>query len=215
MKYTPPEFKKSAFNCPICNAFSQMSWSRLTYLSGKDRVSSEILISRCFHCNELAYWQRSGDPTNEEGRLIIPVASTAPLPHEDLPESVLSEFNEAREVYSASPRAAAALLRLAIQKLCRELGQPGESINDDIASLVQNGLPTQIQQSLDIIRVVGNNAVHPGKLNDEDIAEVSLPMFELLNQIGEEMITKPNKLKNLYDKLPKCSREAIKKRDSK
>ena len=122
-------------------------------------------------------------------------------------------LSEAREICGASPRAAAALLRLSIQKLCKELGESGKNINNDIANLVLKGLPSQIQQALDIIRVIGNNAVHPGELNPEDVAEVAFSLFELTNQIVEEMISKPKKLEALFNRLPEGARDAIKRRD--
>ena len=105
------------------------------------------------------------------------------------------------------------MLRLSIQKLCKELGESGKNINNDIANLVLKGLPSQIQQALDIIRVIGNNAVHPGELNPEDVAEVAFSLFELTNQIVEEMISKPKKLEALFNRLPEGARDAIKRRD--
>jgi hypothetical protein len=147
--------------------------------------------------------------------MLIPSGGTAELPHPDMPESVRADYEEAREICGASPRAAAALLRLAIQKLCKELGEPGKDISDDIANLVKKGLPLEIQQALDIIRVVGNNAVHPGELQPDDIAEVAYSLFELTNQIVEERISKPKKLQSLFARLPQGARNAIHKRDGK
>lgn len=58
--------------------------------------------------------------------MIYPGVSSAPLAAADMPEDVKRDFNEAREVVGKSPRSAAALLRLSIQKLCIYLGQPGK-----------------------------------------------------------------------------------------
>jgi hypothetical protein len=132
-----------------------------------------------------------------------------------MPETVRTDYEEAREIAGASPRAAAALLRLAIQKLCIELGESGENINDDIANLVRKGLPVEIQQALDIIRVIGNNAVHPGELQSDDVADVASSLFELTNQIVEERVSRPRKLQALFDRLPQGARDAIEKRDQK
>lgn len=53
--------------------------------------------------------------------MIFPSGSNIPMPHTDMPESVKEIYNEAREIASNSPRAAAALLRLALEKLTEEL----------------------------------------------------------------------------------------------
>jgi polyhydroxyalkanoate synthesis regulator phasin len=130
-----------------------------------------------------------------------------------MPPECLKDYEEARRVLPESVRAAAALLRLAVQKLCKELGQKGENLNDDIGNLVKNGLDQRIQQALDIVRVTGNNAVHPGEMNLEDSPEVVEELFKLVNMIVDEMITKPRELADLYKKLPEGAREAVAKRD--
>ncbi len=49
-------------------------------------------------------------------------------------EDIRRDYDEAAKVLALSPRGAAALLRLAIRKLCKELGEPGKNINEDIGS---------------------------------------------------------------------------------
>ncbi|NPB08238.1 MAG: DUF4145 domain-containing protein, partial [Aquificae bacterium] len=134
---------------------------------------------------------------------------------EDMPEDVKEDYEEARLVVEVSPRSAAALLRLALQKLMKHLGESGKNLNDDIANLVKKGLPEKIQKTLDAVRVIGNNAVHPGELDLRDDKETALALFDLLNMIVEVMITQPKKVNEIYDKLPKGAKEAIEKRDSK
>lgn len=219
MPYTPPEFQKSSFNCPLCGAFAQMTWSRQRYSMFGSQHLTPMWVSHCSHCERLAYWQEWQEAPHPEGtdpetgHMLVPSGAQAPLPHTDMPKAVRADYEEARDIAGASPRAAAALLRLAIQKLCAELGEPGKNINDDIASLVKKGLPVEIQQALDIIRVVGNNAVHPGELQPDDVADVAFSLFELTNQIVEERVSKPKKLKALFARLPKGARDAIGKRD--
>jgi hypothetical protein len=60
---------------------------------------------------------------------------------------------------------------------------------------------------------VGNYAVHPGELSKDDVAEVADNLFDLVNQIVEERISRPARHKALFDKLPARAREAIEKRD--
>src|SRR5690348_16692610 len=95
------------------------------------------------------------------------------------------------------------------------LGQPGQKLNDDIGKLVSAGLPVQIQRSLDIVRVVGNNQVHPGTLDVRDDPTIAAALFELVNAIVEDRISRPKQIEAFYNKLPQTAREAIEKRDGK
>jgi hypothetical protein len=217
MSYNQPVFKKSAFNCPHCNAYANMYWGRLLHnIFNSGYKSTPLFASYCTHCKEYSYWLSdpvSGDDDIVSGKMVIPRQTIAPLPHPEMPEVVKYEYEEARGISTSSPRGAAALLRLAVQKLCKELGESGKNINEDIASLVKKGLPVEIQQALDIIRVVGNNAVHPGELNADDVAEVTASLFELINAIVEERISKPKKLQKLFERLPEGARKGIESRD--
>ncbi|WP_082741820.1 DUF4145 domain-containing protein [Burkholderia sp. MSMB1072] len=58
--------------------------------------------------------------------------------------------------------------RLAVPKLYVPLGESGKHIDSDIASLVQKGLRPKIQRAPDIVRVIGNESVHPVKLDVRD-----------------------------------------------
>jgi len=113
-----------------------------------------------------------------------------------------------------SPRGAAALLRLCIQKLCKNLGEPGSNINTDIASLVKKGLPEKVQKSLDIVRVVGNNAVHPGQIDLNDDPTAATRLFGLVNLIADVMITQPKHVDDIFNEIvPQALKDQIAKRD--
>ena len=130
-----------------------------------------------------------------------------------MPEEVRKDYEEARTIVMQSPRGACALLRLAVQKLCKELGEPGKNINDDIASLVRKGLSIEVQQALDTLRVIGNNAVHPGEMDLTDDTETATALFELLDFIVDDRISQPKKRAEIFSKLPTKAVAAIKKRD--
>jgi hypothetical protein len=143
---------------------------------------------------------------------------TIPNPHSDMPEEIAKDYNEAKVVFPFSAKSSAALLRLAIQKLCKHLGEKGENINNDIKSLVQKGLPSHIQQALDIVRVIGNQSVHPSEINISDTPEIAKKLFELVNEIVDDRIRKINKqveINKLYTNLPEKKLEEIRKRDGK
>ncbi len=221
-EYVSPKFEADAFHCPCCGAYAHQKWNKVI-VQNADAVDSykikDLSVSFCVRCNEYALWHTSymetGDLPYEEHKMIYPVSSIAPLPTEDMPEDVKTDFKEARNIVNASPRAAAALLRLALQKLMVHLGEKGENINSDIAELVKKGLPEKVQKALDGVRVIGNNAVHPGKIDLKDDKQTAITLFELLNMIVEVMITQPKKVDEIYDMIPDSKKDAIKKRDGK
>lgn len=131
-----------------------------------------------------------------------------------MPENVKKDFDEARLIVGASPRGAAALLRLAIQKLMPHLGATSGNLNADIKMLVQTGLPVLIQQALDVVRVTGNNAVHPGEIVFDDTNDIANALFELTNLIVDNRIAEPARIAKVFGNLPQGALKAIKQRDS-
>ncbi len=119
-----------------------------------------LYLSKCYNCNKIAVWVHDN--------LLFPNEKLGIHPNPDLPENIIHDFEEARSILGLSPRGAAALLRLCVQNLCIHLGEKGKIIDDDIASLVSKGLNPLVQKSLDIVRVIGNEAVHPGVLDIKD-----------------------------------------------
>jgi hypothetical protein len=164
-----------------------------------------LSLSRCFNCDEIAI--RIYD------RLVWPRRGEAPLPNPDLPEGVRGDYEEASTILDLSPRGSAALLRLGIQKLCKHLGEGGNNINADIAALVRKGLDARVQQALDVVRVIGNHAVHPGQIDIRDDRATAEKLFGLMNLIAEIMITQPKHVTAIYESLPESARKAIQKRD--
>ena len=205
--YTPPSHKADAFNCPHCRAYARQQWSWIRYLvSGAQTTSEDFDVCVCDHCRQLSVWRL--------GKIVHPRTTTAPPANADLPEGIRADYDEAASIVNASPRGAAALLRLAIQKLCKHLGEKGKDVNADIGAMVEKGLPVFVQQSLDIVRVVGNSAVHPGQIDLKDDADMANKLFGLVNIISEVMITQPKHVKSIYEGVvPEAQREAIKKRD--
>jgi hypothetical protein len=130
-----------------------------------------------------------------------------------MPDHVRAIYEEAQDVASISRKSAAALLRLALQVLIDELEPGPAKINDKIGRLVRRGLDEQVQQAMDVLRVVGNNAVHPGQI-DLDAEDDLLPaLFSLINLVIEQVIARPNRVAALYLTLPESARQAIQKRD--
>jgi hypothetical protein len=240
-EYIAPKFKEDSFHCPHCKTYAHQKWDRIimwsihqklkgvqfvpppTHSVPKVNPPHGIAINRpsditsdkqleahssvCSKCNNYALW------VGED--MVYPRMSSAPLPAEDMPEDVRDVFLEARKVVDDSPRAAESLLRLALEKLMPHLGVNGKKLDDAIKTLVGNGLPSGIQESLDSIRVIGNNAVHTGELVLDNDKETALILFKLMNLIVEKMITEKNELEDIYNKLPEGAKRSIKRRDGK
>jgi hypothetical protein len=210
--YTPPTFEASAYNCPMCGAYADQDW----YVVGKvykphnsyTGTIDNYILSNCRHCDGHSIWI--------DKKLVYPFSGTAPLPSPDMPDDVKQDYEEARNILSISPRGSAALLRLAIQRLCKHLGESGENINNDIAELVKKGLPLKLQQALDSVRVIGNNAVHPGQIDLKDDVDTAHKLFVFINIIVDNQITQPKTIDEFYNsKIPENLRQAIEKRDGK
>ena len=174
--------------------------------NGYGQPVDNLHLSKCYHCNKITVWVHD--------KIVFPAEKQGVMPNQDLPEDIIQDFEEARSIVGLSPRGAAALLRLCIQKLCKHLGEKGKRIDDDIASLVAKGLNPLVQKSLDIVRVIGNEAVHPGVIDLNDDRDTANKLFDLVNSIADQMITHPKNVKALYGDLPETKRKAIEDRDS-
>jgi hypothetical protein len=205
-KTVTPEAKRMEFK-RIEKAISGLVFLEFDRHQPVSQKVTNLHLSQCYSCKEFSVWRHE--------HLVFPVAGEGPSPNEDLPLGVRGDYEEANQILKVSPRGSAALLRLAIQKLCVELGEKGENINDDIASLVKKGLAPMVQQALDAVRVIGNEAVHPGTVDLKDDIESATQLFRLVNIIAEQMISNPRHVKEIYDKLPESKRKAIEARDVK
>lgn len=210
--YIAPRKDISAYTCPHCNTLAQVEVAKYHMRgdvsvspSGRPSCESYVIIHRCQCCGKKILWI--------DNEYIYPdiIAEEA---NPDMPGSVRRLYEEAGLIYNKSPRAACALLRLAVENLCHELGKTDRDINKNIAELVQDGLSPSIQKALDTVRVVGNKAVHPGQIAiDVDDVNTAKMLMRLLNMIVERMITEPKELDEIYTSLPESTRKAIERRD--
>jgi hypothetical protein len=216
-----PGVYTTAFECRHCGAYSPQQWywvfaSRLKdgqppHVPGADwpRLVNQadqhdgaakghdnanhsllqvenVLVSACFVCHRPSIWVNDS--------VIFPPLRRGPQPHADMSEDIQRDFEEARGIAASSARSAAALLRLCIQKLCDEFGEKDKKIDDAISGLVAKGLDPMIQQALDSVRVIGNEAVHPGQMDLRDDDETAAQLFGLVNLIVDHMISHPKKV---------------------
>lgn len=201
----------------------------------------EWQVLKCPLCQKVNVIENSENPEDEDivvrdGKIVedddgaplfMPVIRTnvlypisdpnIPAPNSDMPSDVMKDYQEAKLVFPFSAKSSAALLRLAVQKLCKYFGGKGKNMNDDIKSLVKKGLPPHIQQALDIVRVIGNESVHPGEIDVNDTPETAQKLFDLVNEIVDDRISKLKKqaeIDELYRNLPENKLVEIRKRDN-
>ncbi|MFZ6049396.1 DUF4145 domain-containing protein [Pseudomonas sp. CR3202] len=219
-EYFPPILGKGEYHCPHCNVyakqfyshlhgFTQFPWNSVVDQQSKfnEPIPKEWIVTKCQRCSEVTFWHGEN--------MVYPKKSIAPPPNIDLSEEIKTDYAEAACVLSDSPRAAAALLRLALQKLCKQLGEKGENINEDIKNLVAKGLNPLVQKSLDALRITGNNAVHPGEIDLQEEPERVVKLFGLINFIASKMITEPKEIESFYSQLPEGALDAVDRRDKK
>lgn len=208
MPFITPEVFSNLFTCPFCGAIAKQDWWSVSFHAQHHGNTdlTPLRVGTCQHCQKSTIWVIE--------KMYFPDSGNTQFPNPEMPETVKKIYLEAGSIHSKSPRGAAALLRLGIQVLCKELGEPGKNINDDIASLVKKGLPELVQKSLDIVRVTGNESVHPGQIDTDD-PETVIRLFDLTNIIVEYMIALPKMVSGIYAGLPAEKVAAIEKRDKK
>jgi hypothetical protein len=231
--YEQPQLDKTAFNCPHCNAYSEQIWYGCIFALNQDQyiamntpsasnqtpndqsvLLDDFRISLCYRCKKYTIWHVViADIHSDTGIMIFPDETNIPPPNPDLPEEIKNDYLEASSIHNKSPRGAAALLRLCIEKLCKELGEKGKNLNKAIGNLVKKGLSEEVQQALDSVRVIGNEAVHPGLLDLKDNPETTEILFKIVNIIANRMISEKKEIDQVFNLLPIDKRKEIKRRD--
>lgn len=229
-KTVQPTYRKDSFNCPRCGVLCPQSWysidranhnqpdATIKFIaeprdpallrSGVYIYDWKLDISICHQCKEYTIW--------ENRKIIYPFETELPEPHEDMPEEVKGIYIEAVQVYKHSPRASAALLRLAIETMIPQLEEyeiKKSKINNMIGELVKKDIPAHVQQGLDAIRIYGNEGIHPGEIVLNDNQEIVQFLFELINLMVDELITRKKKIQSIYSKLPIDKIKGILNRD--
>jgi hypothetical protein len=244
--YIAPKYELTAFNCPHCNAYAEQYWSNIIFdpeefnerfthliqnLTSQNMVTcqyhndfSNLLfdwksdfnrclvrdakIVICNHCEKESFWINQ--------ILIYPNMITVPPAHPDMPLNVKELYDEARLVSSLSPRSAATLLRISLEKLTENLGEATGSLNTRISRLNTKGLPETVIKGLDIVRIYGNDSAHSNKMDTDnhDTPEIVDKLFWMVNYIVEKVITEPDEIRNMFEQLPESKVKAIENRDN-
>jgi hypothetical protein len=81
--------------------------------------------------------------------------------------------------------------------------------------MIRLRLDPRAKMALDLVRVIGNNAVHPGQIDIRDDRPTAEKLFGLVNLIVDLTITQPKHLEEMFGKLPDGAKRAIERRDDK
>jgi uncharacterized protein YutE (UPF0331/DUF86 family) len=150
-----PTIGLRAFVCPHCHVFAQQEWSTVFLQESKMTTAIEqfipdlgkymlfngFFVSKCLVCRQPAIWHNK--------KIIYPECSSVPVAHELMPQDVIMIYEEAGAIYNKSYKAAAALLRLALQILLKSIGGKGKKIDDDIRDLFEKRIIGEFKLFLD------------------------------------------------------------------
>ncbi len=164
--------------------------------------------AQCLNCKNISVWV--------DKKMVYPLELTAPSANEHMPPEVKKIYDEARSISNLSPRAAAALLRVALEKLTEYLGEKKGNLNTRIKNLKQRDLPEKVIKSLDILRVNGNEGAHAGQidLENKDNSNIVAGLFRLVNIVVRNTIEEDKEVDTFYKALPEDKKEGIKNRDN-
>lgn len=232
--------KATSFICPQCGTktsstfdayrgfdtspISQDKW-KMADVEARQRLLDEhalsapgsiIIVSHCQTCEKSSIWIE----TISEETLAYPhISSIAPTPNTDMPIAAKEIYQEAASIVELSPRAAVGLLRLASQIIVDEVIDGKGSLNDKIGKLgAKLGSDDLITQGLDVMRVYGNDNVHPTQTTQiklTDTAEDAKILFVILNYIVTALITPSLGIARLHDALSDTQKASITRRDAK
>jgi hypothetical protein len=228
-----PRLDARRFVCPRCDAFADQSWSNLarTNVSAEgilhdttrvvERFDGQLALggdgawqtSKCASCGDLTVWRN--------GSIVFPHTSTIPVASKDTPSDVLALYDEGRAVWPISRRAGAALARAALEKMLRS--DPSALKKDDLITLISKAkptLPSHVGSLLDVVRHAGNKSLHvedePDDVMvlvlDEGNTEIGPLIFEAINLLVDERVTKPAAVEALFDGLPQGVKDSINRR---
>lgn len=199
-KYEQPELNKKSFTCVFCETLSEHTWNHRDisvqgyfYDSIVSDFNFRISISTCNCCKQKIIWK--------DENIIYPKSTTAPPAIEGMPDNIKTIYEEAARVVSDSPKSTCALLRLAIETLCNDIIPTG-NLNNKIRKMVEMGLDIRVQKALDIVRITGNEKIHPGQIDDNDTIEIAKIMFDLVNFIVDRLIIQPKTIDDMFNNLP-------------
>ncbi|HDR7623657.1 TPA: hypothetical protein QCX73_003314 [Bacillus mycoides] len=210
-------FKREIF-CPHCKEVAKQSWftiqqeffgnpifqetnfgeqiADITSDRGDDSkfINWSFDISVCDLCVDYIIW------INKNPLYRNP--SVIPLPHEGMPNHIKQLYDEARNVFFTSHKAANILLRFAFKELFQYIEE--EKLINCSSDKQSMNLDASISHILKSLKVLGDKSHFGSCFNDKEVMEideVTLIMFDLVNLIVGDKIYIGQKTKELNQKL--------------
>ena len=198
--------------CPHCKEKTTLHslFDTFTTVNTKARDFVRVALLACKNCREVSFWyiiEVADNQLNKEKayylKIIYPYLDNIEEPHPYMPREVFTIYQEARQTFKTSPRAACALMRLAIEKLYQFFtGESNESLELLIKKAIYDKnikLSPPLEKALRDTRVTGILSGKPGEILKEDKEENFIQLVTVINLIVGELITdKPRRMMSNY-----------------
>jgi hypothetical protein len=212
--------------CPYCGIAAKIEFKDRNIHQHKDFAYSgmgyEVADGACPECEGYIVVLREGKCTfsRHEGdytylnmeevdhqHIIFPENSTR-LVALEVPDAYKTEYLEACDVFTSSPKASAALSRRLLQKILREeFGIKRRNLADEIEDFINGGnAPSYLNDAIDAVRNIGNFAAHPlkststGEIVDVEAGEAEW-LIEVIESLFDFAFVQPKKLEERRNKL--------------
>jgi hypothetical protein len=174
--------------CPHCLENFHEEWERDSLVKDAD-WRWYIDYCTCPACEKIIIYLSN---SSDERVLVYPKGiSRSPIPAEVDDPSVISDYKEACLVFTDSPKASAALSRRCLQYILREKASVKHAdLSTEIQEVINSRrLPSDLTDSLDYVRVVGNFGAHPIKSKSSgEVVEVEPGEAEWNLNVIEDLI---------------------------
>jgi hypothetical protein len=156
--------------CDGCNSYALHQKTTINNLTTDQPVGLTVVV--CRQCSHSSVIVQSPDGIST---IVYPLTFVGPSPATGMPDGVRRLFDDARAVGRQSPRAAVALMRVALERLVPGAG----TLHTRITSIATGA---HVQRSMDLVRVIGNAALHDDEKVDFDPGpDVAVKLMELMN----------------------------------
>lgn len=225
-----PARHKDGFDCPRCGRWAHQVWSEIeinevaqVVVPGSDLMPGVApqtgyalawLYATCQRCRQPSVWH--GDD------MVYPRRRLGHPAHQDMPPEVSELYEEAAQVATVSRRAGAALARATVERLIKLLDQeaPKKATLDQRIERLRPRVSSSLGEMLEVVKYLGNKMLHaedPDKLgelvvvalDDTEGPQLVEMLLETINDLVDELITKPKTVAGVRDRLPEALRKKL------